>query len=81
MMDANGNCNHDKTLDKDLAKFVEVATLADPFHKLFPGQVNTYLYSSKHIDYILINPALVNAEEHIRYFSTQEGSLLDRITA
>lgn len=81
MMDANGDYQHAKDPDKDLAQFIRDAGLADPYIERYPEQIRTYMYGLKRIDYILIDPALVHAVRDIGYLGSHEGTFSDHVYA
>ena len=83
MMDANGDYTCTKTQDrnKDLKSFIREANLVDHFHEKFPDPIHIYVYGSKRLDYILADPALVEAIERIRYLGTHKGACSDHVLA
>ena len=81
MMDANGDYNYEKDKDEDLGRFIKEAHLIDHFHEKFPEQIRTYVRGEKRLDYILMDPALVDAVERIGYLGTHEGTFSDHVLA
>ena len=83
MMDANGDYTSVKAQDrdKDLESFIRDANLVDHFHEKFPDPTHSYVYGSKRLDYILVDPALVDAIERIGYLGTHEGACSDHVLA
>ncbi|KAL7522205.1 hypothetical protein ACHAWF_000300, partial [Thalassiosira exigua] len=81
MMDANGDTHHDKDLDQDLVDFLEEANLKDPYYDKFPGQIRTYLYGNKRLDYIWMDEAYVPAIKAIGYLETHQGALTNHPAA
>ena len=81
MMDANGDYNNLRNPDRDLAAFVRDSHLVDHYHKKYPEQIRTYMYGSKRLDYILVDPGLVPAIKNIGYLGTHEGSFSDHVYA
>ncbi|KAL7533908.1 hypothetical protein ACHAXR_007538, partial [Thalassiosira sp. AJA248-18] len=81
MMDANGDYMSAKDPDKNLAAFIKEAGLVDHYHNQFPGPIRTYIYGTKRLDYILVDPGLVGAIKAIGYLATHEGTLSDHVMA
>ncbi len=74
MMDANRDTHHPTTLDIELHEFIESTNLADIFHDKFKESPRTFMWGTKTLDYILIDPSLIAAVESIGYLGTHEGS-------
>jgi len=81
MMDANGDYTCANGQDRDLAQFVQDNNLVDEYHNRFPEQINTYIYGSKRLDYIFVDPALVDSIERIGYLGSHEGTFSDHVQA
>ena len=81
MMDANGDLNHHKEADGDLRRFVSEAHLVDHFHEKFPAPIRTYIYGTKRLDYIFVDPSLTQAISRIGYLGTHEGAFSDHTMA
>lgn len=79
MMDANGDYRNGK--DTELRDFITTNNLCDPFYDKFKISPPTYVYGSKRIDYILIDPALSGSITRIGYLGTHEGAHSDHVMA
>ncbi|KAL7553316.1 hypothetical protein ACHAWF_016600 [Thalassiosira exigua] len=80
-MDANGDPHHEKDPDKELLEFIDAAGLVDPYHERHPDQIKTYVYGSKRIDMILMDPILVGFLTGIGYLGSHEGAFSDHVVA
>ncbi|KAL7532253.1 hypothetical protein ACHAXR_004517 [Thalassiosira sp. AJA248-18] len=67
MMEANGDYMHEKDPDKDFVAFIREVGLVDHYHNQFPGSIRTYMFGTKRLDYILLDPGLVGAIKVIGY--------------
>jgi len=81
MMDANGDMHHPTTPDRNLLEFVESTNLEDVFYKKFKHSPRTFMWGTKRLDYILVDPALTPAVERIGYLGTHDGSDTDHVYA
>ena len=81
MMDANGDYRAQRSPDISLANFITNSHLIDPFYDKFNSCPRTYLYGSKRIDYILIDPALSLSTRSVGYLGTHMGADSDHCMA
>jgi hypothetical protein len=81
MMDANGDYRAQRSPDISLANFITNSHLIDPFYDKFNSCPRTYLYGSKRIDYILIDPALSLSIRSVGYLGTHMGADSDHCMA
>lgn len=81
MMDANGDIQPGKDMDKDLPSFVRNAGLSDPFYDRFEISPPTTTFGSTRIDYIFVDPALAPAVVRIGYLGSHEGADTDHCLA
>ena len=81
IMDANGDPNCEKRKDDDFGQFIKDAGLTNYYGEKFPEPISTCLGGTKHPDYILIDPKLVNAIVSIGYLRLHEGTFLDHVVA
>ncbi|KAL7552549.1 hypothetical protein ACHAWF_016169 [Thalassiosira exigua] len=81
MLDANGDYQAEKDPDVELGQFLVDANLIDPYKEKFGGSTRTYLYGSKRLDYIFIDPALAGAVKRIGYMGIHEGPYSDHVMA
>jgi hypothetical protein len=72
MMDANGDTHHPTTPDIELHKLIESTNLADIFYDKFKESPRTFMWGTKRLDYILIDPSLIPAAESIGYLGTDK---------
>ena len=77
LMDANGDPYTEKGKDKDLADFIEKAQLCDPFHEMHPGQIRTFLYGNKCLDFALVDLALKPCVKRAGYLGTHAAGESD----
>ena len=59
MMDANGDYTRPKG-DPDLLEFIRSAGLVDHYNDTFHAPISTFIRRSKQLDYILVDPGLVD---------------------
>ena len=78
MIDANGDYQQGK--DKGLQSFLDKSHLVDPYADRF-GHTRTYLHGKLRLDYIFMDPALVQSITAIGYLGTHEGANSDHIMA
>ena len=81
MMDANGDYRTDRTPDRALATFITNSNLSDPFYEKFTTSPRTFLYGSKRLDYIFMDPALILSIRNIGYLGTHMGADSDHCLA
>ena len=81
MMDANGDYNNKKSGDSDLREFIENAGLVDPYHERYPEQIRTFMFGTKRLDYILMDPALAEAVVRIGYLGSHDAAFSDHVQA
>ena len=81
MLDANGDINHPKTPDRGMQEFIQKTNLIDAYHQKFHNSPRTYMWGTKRLDYILVDPALTQAIERIGYLGTHEGAETDHVYA
>jgi hypothetical protein len=81
LMDANGDYQATSNPDASLAAFIQNTHLLDPFYKKFNISPRTYIYGTKWIDYILIDPALTPSIKSIGYLGTHMGADSDHVMA
>ena len=79
LMDANGDYKSGR--DDRLASFIEEAGLCDPFYDKFQESPATYVYGTRRLDYILVDPILSTAITRIGYLGTHDGVLSDHVMA
>jgi hypothetical protein len=65
MMDANGDMHHPPTPDTELSEFTEMTHLVDIFYQKFKHSPRTFMWGSKRLDDILVDPSLIPAIEVI----------------
>ena len=51
------------------------------YRERFPGEIPMFVHGTKRMEYILMDPALVEAVKHIGYLGTHEGAFLDHVYA
>ena len=74
MIDANSDYNNIKDPGRDLATFIRDSHLVDHYHEEYPEQtIQTYMYGSKRLDYIMCDPSLVPAIKNIGYLGTHDN--------
>jgi len=81
MLDANGDIHHQKKTDIEMQDFIQRTSQIDAYHQKFQDSPRTYMWGSKRLDYILIDPILALAIEHIGYLGTHEGAETDHVYA
>ncbi len=74
MMDANRDTQHPTAPNIELSEFIEITKLADMFYIKFKESPKPYMWGTKRLDYILIDPGLIPAVESIGYLGTHKGS-------
>ncbi len=79
MLDANGDYLGGS--DPRFATFLREAGLMDPFYERFHISPPTYVWGTRRLDYILIDPALDSALTRIGYLGTHDGALSDHVMA
>ena len=80
MMDANGDYTRPKG-DPDLLEFIQSAGLIEHYNEKSPTPISTFICGSKRLDYILVDPGLVDAIERIGYLESHEGTFSDHVYA
>ncbi len=81
MLDANGDINHPKMPDRGMQEFIQKTNLIDAYHQKFHDSPRTYMWGTKRLNYILVDPALTQAIEQIGYLGTHEGAETDHVYA
>jgi hypothetical protein len=82
MMDTNGDTHHPTDMDTDLQNFISKANLIDPYYnKKFKESPRTYMWGTKRLDYIFIDPSIEQGVECIGYLGTHKGSDTDHVYA
>lgn len=79
MMDANGD--YINGTDNELRDFIHTTGMCDPFYDKFNISPPTYIYGTKRLDYILMDPTLTGAITRIGYLGTHDGVLSDHTMA
>ena len=64
-----------------MQEFIQSTGLVDQYNDKFPEPIRTYIYGGNRLDYILVNPGLVDAIESIGYLETHEGAYTDHVYA
>ena len=81
MFVANGDIHHPQTPDVEMQKFTQRTNLIDAYHQKFHNSPHTHMWGTKRLDYILVDPGLTQAIEHIGYLGTHEGAETDHVCA
>jgi hypothetical protein len=64
-----------------MKEFIDKANLDNAYYNKFNDSQRTYMWGTKRLDYILIDPSLTQAVECIGYLGTHEGSDTDHVYA
>ncbi len=73
-MDANRDTQQPTAPDIELREFIKTKKIADMIYIKFKDSPRTYMWGTKCLDYILIDPGLIPAVESIAYLGTHKGS-------
>jgi hypothetical protein len=69
----NGDIHHPKKPDIGMQEFIQRTNLIDACHQKFHDSPCTYMWGTKRLDYILVDPALTQANERIGYLGTHDS--------
>ena len=78
MMDANGDYTRQKG-DQDLREFIQGTGLVDRYKDKFSAPIRTFIRGIKRLDYILVDPGLVEAIKRIGYLESHESAYSDHV--
>jgi hypothetical protein len=67
--------------DMELHEFIKSRNVAYIYYNMFKESPRTFMWGTKRLDYILIDPSLIPAVESIGYLGTHEGSDTDHVYA
>ena len=81
MLDTNRDIHHPQQPDVKMQKFIQRTNLIDVYHQKFHDSPHTHMWSTKRLDYILVDPDLTPAIECIGYLGTHEGAETDHVYA
>ena len=60
-LDANGDIHHPQTPDVVMQKFTQRKNLTGAYHQKFHNSPRTHMWGTKRLDYILVDPGLIQA--------------------
>ena len=81
MLDTNGDIHHPKEPDTGMQEFIQRTNLIDAYHHKFHDSPCTYMWGTKRLDYILVDPVLTQAIECIGYLGTHKGAETNHVYA
>jgi hypothetical protein len=82
-MDANEDWiqnSHPREKER-LRKFIECTQLADPYYEKFRESPQTFIRGPWRLDYILIDPSLLDSVKQVGYLGSHEGNFSDHCLA
>jgi hypothetical protein len=81
MLDTNGDIHQQKKTDIGMQEFIQRTNLLDAYHQKFHDSTFTYMWGTKRLNCILVDPILAQAIECIGYLGTHKGAETDHIYA